>query len=67
FLLRFGVSLDRINRCKGKSFVALAPVDAIETDTKSQQEWIDRAKSVLTQTKSGSGDCFKLLRYGQAS
>lgn len=52
---------------KGKSFVALAPVDAIETDTKSQQEWIDRAKSVLTQTKSGSGDCFKLLRYGQAS
>ncbi|RWI19736.1 MAG: hypothetical protein EOQ94_22510 [Mesorhizobium sp.] len=52
---------------KGKSFVALTPVDAIETDTKSQQEWIDRAKSVLTQTKSGSGDCFKLLRYGQAS
>ncbi|MDG4900990.1 hypothetical protein CK222_19905 [Mesorhizobium sp. WSM3866] len=52
---------------KGKSFVALAPVDAIETDTKSQQEWIDRAKSVLTQTKTGSGDCFKLLRYGQAS
>ncbi|PBB35487.1 hypothetical protein [Mesorhizobium sp. WSM3868] len=52
---------------KGKSFVALAPADAIETDTKSQQEWIDRAKPVLTQTKSGSGDCFKLLRYGQAS
>ncbi|PBB90769.1 hypothetical protein CK215_20980 [Mesorhizobium sp. WSM3864] len=52
---------------KGKSFVALAPADAIETDTNSQQEWIDRAKPVLTQTKSGSGDCFKLLRYGQAS
>ncbi|MDG4854989.1 MULTISPECIES: hypothetical protein [unclassified Mesorhizobium] len=52
---------------KGKSFVALAPADAIETDTKSQQEWIDRAKPVLTQTKTGSGDCFKLLRYGQAS
>ncbi|WFP61760.1 hypothetical protein [Mesorhizobium sp. WSM4904] len=51
---------------KGKSFVALRPADAIEADAKSQQEWIDRAKPMLTQTKSGSGDCFKLLRYGQA-
>ncbi|PBC02254.1 hypothetical protein [Mesorhizobium sp. WSM3860] len=52
---------------KGKSFVALPPADAIEADAKSQQEWIDRSKPVLTQTKSGSGDCFKLLHYGQAS
>ncbi|TIQ33515.1 MAG: hypothetical protein E5X48_22925 [Mesorhizobium sp.] len=51
---------------KGKSIVALPPADAIEADTKSQQEWIDRAKPVLTQTKSGSGDCFELLRYGKA-
>ncbi|MBZ9849373.1 hypothetical protein LB565_15410 [Mesorhizobium sp. CA14] len=48
---------------KGKSFVALPPADAIEADTKSQQLWIDRAKPVLTQTRSGSGDCFKLLHY----
>ena len=52
---------------KGKSFVTAAPVDAIEADASSQQEWIDRAKPVLTQTKSGSGDCFKLLHFGQAS
>ncbi|MDX8517391.1 hypothetical protein [Mesorhizobium dulcispinae] len=52
---------------KGKSFVALLPADAIEADAKSQQEWIDRSKLLLTQTKSGSGDCFKLLHYGQAS
>ncbi|MET3520256.1 hypothetical protein [Mesorhizobium abyssinicae] len=52
---------------KGKGFVALAPVDAIEADARSQQEWIERSKPLLAQTKSGSGDCFKLLRYGQAS
>ncbi|RWA60993.1 hypothetical protein [Mesorhizobium sp.] len=52
---------------KGKGFVALAPVEAIEADARSQQEWIERSKPLLAQTKSGNGDCFKLLRYGQAS
>ncbi|TGT17336.1 hypothetical protein EN817_31915, partial [Mesorhizobium sp. M3A.F.Ca.ET.174.01.1.1] len=52
---------------KGRGFVALPPTDAIEADAKSQQEWIDRSKPVLTQSKSGSSDCFKLLRYGQPS
>ncbi|QGX77839.1 hypothetical protein EB234_13705 [Mesorhizobium japonicum R7A] len=33
----------------------------------AHQEWLDRSKSVLSQAKSGSGDCFKLLRYGQGS
>ncbi|MDX8447907.1 hypothetical protein [Mesorhizobium captivum] len=49
---------------KGKSFVSAAPVDAIEADATSQQEWIERSKPVLTQVKSGSSDCFKLLHYG---
>lgn len=52
---------------KGKSFVGAAPVDAIEADARSQQEWLERSKPVLTQAKSGSGDCFKLLQHGQAS
>lgn len=52
---------------KGRGFVALPATEAIEADAKSQQEWIDRSKPVLTQSKSGSSDCFKLLRYGQAS
>jgi len=51
----------------GRGFVSLAPVDAIEADAKSHQEWLDRAKPVLTQSKSGSGDCFKLLQHVQAS
>ena len=51
----------------GRSFVSLAPVDAIEADARSHQEWIDRSKPLLTQAKSGNGDCFKLLQYGQAS
>jgi len=51
----------------GRDFVSLAPVDAIEADAKSHQEWIDRSKPLLTQAKSGSGDCFKLLQYGPAS
>jgi hypothetical protein len=51
----------------GRGFVGAAPVDAIEADARSHQEWIDRSKSVLTQSKSGSGDCFKLLYFGQAS
>ncbi|TPN76022.1 hypothetical protein FJ987_14630 [Mesorhizobium sp. CU2] len=51
---------------KGKGFVTAAPAAEIEPDTRSQQEWIDRARPLLTQTKSGSGDCFRLLHYGQA-
>ena len=52
---------------KGKSFVTFAPADEIEADARSHEEWIERSKPLLTQSKSGSGDCFKLLRYGQAS
>ncbi|CCV15052.1 hypothetical protein [Mesorhizobium sp. STM 4661] len=50
-----------------RGFVKLAPVEAIEADARSHQEWIDRAKPVLTQMTSGSGDCFKLLQFGPAS
>ncbi|KUM24961.1 hypothetical protein AU467_28430 [Mesorhizobium loti] len=52
---------------KGRGFVTVAPADAIEADAKSQQEWIEGSKPLLTQARSGSGDCFKLLRYGPAS
>ncbi|AZO08840.1 MULTISPECIES: hypothetical protein [unclassified Mesorhizobium] len=48
----------------GRGFVKAAPVDAIEADAKTHQEWLDRAKPALAQAKSGSGDCFKLLQYG---
>ncbi|TIV69770.1 MAG: hypothetical protein E5V89_17460 [Mesorhizobium sp.] len=48
---------------KGRGFVSAASADAIEADARSHQEWIDRAKPVLTQSKSGSGDCFKLLHH----
>ncbi|MER9655059.1 hypothetical protein NKJ26_16295 [Mesorhizobium sp. M0152] len=51
----------------GRSFVGLAAVDEIEADARSHQEWIDRSKSLLTQAKSGSGDCFNLLQYRPAS
>lgn len=51
----------------GRSFVKLAPVAEIEADARSHQEWIDRSKPLLTQAKSGSGDCFKLLQFGAAS
>jgi len=52
---------------QGRGFVGAAPVNAIEADARSHQEWLDRSKPVLSQAKSGSGDCFKLLRYGQGS
>jgi hypothetical protein len=52
---------------KGKSFVTFAPANEIEADARTHEEWIERSKPLLTQSKSGSGDCFKLLRYGQAS
>ncbi|TGP21837.1 MULTISPECIES: hypothetical protein [unclassified Mesorhizobium] len=48
---------------KGRGFVSAASADAIEADARSHQEWIDRAKPVLTQAKSGSGDCFRLLHH----
>ncbi|MER8820259.1 hypothetical protein NKH70_10600 [Mesorhizobium sp. M0991] len=52
---------------KGRGFVKLAPANEIEADARSHQEWIDRSKPFLTQAASGSGDCFKLLRFGPAS
>jgi hypothetical protein len=52
---------------KGPSFVKIAPVNEIEADARSHQEWIDRSKRVLTQLKLGSGDCFKLLHYSPGS
>ncbi|MBZ9858021.1 hypothetical protein LB566_30025 [Mesorhizobium sp. CA13] len=51
----------------GRGFVKLRPVDEIEADARSHQEWIDRSKNFLTQLTSGSGDCFKLLRYSPTS
>ncbi|MER9067807.1 hypothetical protein NKH84_14775 [Mesorhizobium sp. M0902] len=51
----------------GRGFVKLAPVNEIEADARSHQEWLDRSKPFLTQATSGSGDCFKLLRFGPAS
>lgn len=51
----------------GRGFVKLAPVEAIEADARSHQEWIDRSKPVLTQMTSGNGDCLKLLQFGPAT
>lgn len=50
----------------GRDFVRVEPVDTIEADARSQQEWLDRAKPVLTQSMSGNGDCFKLLQHGHS-
>ncbi|MER8548420.1 MULTISPECIES: hypothetical protein [unclassified Mesorhizobium] len=50
----------------GRGFVKLAPANEIEADARSHQEWIDRSKGFLTQLKSGSGNCFKLLQFGPA-
>ena len=50
----------------GHSFVNLRPVNEIEADARSHQEWIDRSKPFLTQLASGSGDCFRLLQFGSA-
>ncbi|MER9254080.1 hypothetical protein NKI59_20040 [Mesorhizobium sp. M0598] len=50
----------------GRGFVKLAPANEIEADARSHQEWLDRSKPFLTQLKSGSGDCFKLLQFGPA-
>lgn len=47
----------------GPGFVALAPVDEIEADAKTQRAWLDMSEQVLKQSKSGNGDCFKLLHY----
>ncbi|WP_269930422.1 hypothetical protein [Aminobacter sp. HY435] len=48
---------------KGLDFVALRPVAAIEADAKSQQDWLAMARPVLERSKSGNGDCYKLLHY----
>ena len=52
---------------EGRSFVNLGPVNEIEADARSHQEWIDRSKRLLTQSNSGSGNCFKLLQFSRAS
>ncbi|MER9429416.1 hypothetical protein NKJ23_05780 [Mesorhizobium sp. M0184] len=51
---------------KGRDFVKLAPANEIEPDARSHQEWLDRSKPFLTQLKSGSDNCFKLLQFGPA-
>jgi hypothetical protein len=51
---------------KGPGFVGLKPVAEIEAETESHQEWVDGSARFLAQVKSGSGDCFKLLRFGKA-
>jgi len=48
---------------KGAGFVALKPIAEIEADTKSHREWLDLSRPHLEKLKSGSGDCFSLLRY----
>ncbi|MDX8534693.1 hypothetical protein RFM41_26990 [Mesorhizobium sp. VK25A] len=52
---------------QGRGFVKAVPVDEIEADAKSHQVWLDRSKPVLTQSRSGSGDCFALLQYKRVS
>jgi hypothetical protein len=51
---------------KGTGFVALRPVAELEADSKSHREWMDRLEPFLTKLKSGSTDCFELLRYERA-
>ncbi|TIV97497.1 MAG: hypothetical protein E5V85_14570 [Mesorhizobium sp.] len=48
---------------KGRGFVSAASADAIEADARSHQEWIDRSKPVLAESKSGGSDCFRLLHH----
>ncbi|AZO70481.1 MULTISPECIES: hypothetical protein [unclassified Mesorhizobium] len=48
---------------KGRAFVSAASADAIEADARSHQEWIDRSKPVLAESKSGGSDCFRLLHH----
>jgi hypothetical protein len=47
---------------KGTGFVALKPLAEIEADTKSHREWLDLSRPHLEKLKSGSGNCFELLR-----
>jgi hypothetical protein len=51
----------------GQGFVALKPVDQIEADARSHQEWLDRSEPLLSQVKSGSSDCFSLLHYDRTA
>jgi len=48
---------------QGSGFVALGPIDEIETNAASHQDWLDRSKPFLTHLAAGSEDCFKLLNY----
>lgn len=48
---------------QGPSFVALGPVNEIEADATSHQDWLNRSKPFLTHLAAGSGDCFELLHY----
>jgi hypothetical protein len=47
----------------GAGFVALDPIDEIEADYTSHKEWLDRARPIYARSISGSGDCFRMLRY----
>ncbi|MDI7860611.1 hypothetical protein MRS76_01460 [Rhizobiaceae bacterium n13] len=46
----------------GHGFPALKPAEAIEADAGSHREWLEQARPLLTRLKSGSGDCYTLLR-----
>lgn len=46
---------------KGNGFVLARPEPAIETDTPTQQAWLEQAKPVLSKVKVGQRNCYELL------
>ncbi len=48
----------------GPIFVRLKPVEAIEQDGPSQQDWLARAAPTLSRLSVGSQNCFKMLGKG---
>ena len=47
----------------GHGFVHLKPADELEVNTKTQEEWLGRAKGFLSKFKAGNSNCYELLRY----
>lgn len=47
----------------GSDFIDLRSLPEIEVDGATQDEWMAKARPVLEASKSGSGNCYELLRY----
>src|SRR5205814_628938 len=51
----------------GRSFIGLRPIEEVEAEYRSHQEWLDHAEHIYGGVAAGNENCFKMLRYPPSS